>query len=309
MGRLILLAIGIVLSAQGVRPETSSTPRPVDRKAARAFCRTIQDALRTQKYDGCKESFAKDVAGQGQTSLQETVAMAGDRRGWVFFTSPGDSKNPADPAVIEIRSTWIAIPMKGVREKREVHITEETFRFVDVNGKTLVDQYACRDVTEEWRNKMLTQVSKQESQLADRSLPEAKRLKAGIWAYIEMWQIGEFPHMWLLLDRLLDEGIAQEPKAMQGLQNLTRRVIEEVGVPEDHTPAVEKLLKWAPPPNKPEPEKKPEAEKKPESRAQRVTPAASGPSSMCSDTSAAACGRERNVSTWSSASGHLENIG
>jgi len=266
MGRLILLAIGIVLSAQAARAEAPSTPGPVDRKAARAAVWKLFESWRYQKYEACKPFFAKDVAGQGQTSLQEAVALAGDRRGWVFFTNPGNSKDPADPAVIEIRSTWIAMPMKSVREKREVHITEETFRFVAVSGKTLVDQYACRDVTEEWRNKMLAQVSRQESQFADRSLPEAKRLEAGLWAYIEMWQIGEFPHMWILLDRLLDERMIQDPKTihMQGLQNLTRAVIEKAGVPEDHTPAVEKLLKWAPPPTKPEPEKKPDPEKKSE---------------------------------------------
>jgi hypothetical protein len=264
MGRLILLAIGIVLSTQAARAEAPSTPGPVDRKAARTAVWKMFESWRDQKYEACKPFFAKDVAGQGQTSLQEAVALAGDRRGWVYFTNLGASKDSANPAVIEIRSTWIAMPMKGVREKREVHITEETFRFVAVNDKTLVDQYACREVTEEWRNKMLTQVSRQESQLADRSLPEAERLVAGLWAYIEMWQIGEFPHMWILLDRLLDEGIAREPKIMPVLQNATRRVIEEVGIPEDHTPAVEKLLKWTPPEAKPDPEKKPEPEKKSE---------------------------------------------
>ncbi len=251
--------------AAGAVPAATSTPspHPVDPKAARTAVWKLFESWRDQKYEACKPFFAKDVIGQGRTSLQEAVALAGDRRGWVFFTSPGSSTEAADPAEIEIRSTWIAMPLEGVRDKREVHITEETFRYVDAGGKPLVDQYACRDVTEEWRNKFLAMASRSEAKFADRSLPEGERMKAGLDAFIDTWQIGEFAHMWIVLDRLLDEGIAREPKLMQGLQNLTRRVIEKVGVAEDHTPAVEEVLKWAPPAAKPETEKKVEPGKKP----------------------------------------------
>lgn len=245
----LLVVFAMDTSVQGEIPEKSSYLNVLARK----IFREMIGPWHAQQYKGCEKYFAKDVTGRGQTSFQEAVAQIGDRRGFSLHTGTTEVSREEGAVVARARTYWIAKPVEGVRDKRETRITDETFRFIEVEGKVLIDSYSVCDVTEKVLEKVRTRIMELQAVFSDVKQPKPERLMAGVRMYLDLWQIADFDRMWPALKTMITLGIMQDAKIMTGLQNLTRRAAAAEAPPKAYAAVVQKVIKWRSPGTRPRP--------------------------------------------------------
>ena len=243
--KMVYLILILTIVCGKVHGEPPAT-KPADSADAKRCFTKIAMPWMAGQYAECREAFAKDSTSQGRTSLEEASKQAEqiiDRRAIERLHGSEKYEVHEHQVTAVLSSSWVLQPLKGVRESKQLLVTEERFTFIDVDGKVMIDTYAITDVTFSTKAVALTRIEKRKAILNDQSKPIKERLTRGLEMIEELWELNQVDDLWPLLKQLVDLGIAKDKQGKQLLGQLVVRVLRTDKPPKQYEAIVNSLIK------------------------------------------------------------------